>query len=58
MMTIETVRNVPTYAYNRPWWVAREADGDLWFYGAYDTEARAREVADMVDGLPVENPAA
>ncbi len=58
MMTIETVRNVPAYAATRRWWVVREADGALWFYGAYDTAERAREVADMVDGLPVENPAA
>jgi len=58
MMTIETVRNVPTYAARRRWWVVREVEGDLWFYGAYDTAERAREVADMVDGLPVENPAA
>ena len=54
MMTIETVRNVPAYAYDHPYWVVREADGDLWFYGAYDTIDRAREVAAMVGGVVVE----
>jgi len=58
MLNTEEIRNVPTYAYGHPYWVVREADGEYWFYGAYDTLARAREVAAMVDGLPVENPAA
>ena len=54
MMTIETVRNVPAYAYEHAYWVAREVEGSLWFYGAYDTADRAREVALMVGGVVVE----
>lgn len=55
MMNTDCVRNVPGYAYNgHPYWVVREVDGEYWFYGAYDTLVRAREVAAMVDGLAVE----
>jgi hypothetical protein len=55
MMNTDCIRNVPGYAYNgHPYWVVREVDGEYWFYGAYDTLARAREVAAMVDGLAVE----
>ena len=54
MMTFETVLNVPAYAYGYRFWVAREVEGRLWFYGAYPTADRAGEVALMVDGLVVE----
>lgn len=51
---MENIKNVPAYAYNHAWWVARSVDGELWFYGAYDTEERAREVAYMINGIIVE----
>ena len=54
MMTIETVRNVPAYAYEHAYWVAREVEGSLWFYGAYDTADRAHDVAMMMGGVVVE----
>lgn len=54
MMTIETVRNVPAYAYEYAYWVAREVEGSLWFYGAYDTADRAHDVAVTVGGVVVE----
>lgn len=53
MMTIETVRNVPAYAHEHAYWVARKVEGLLWFYGAYDTADRARDVAVMVDGVVI-----
>ena len=29
------VNNVPNYAKSKEWFVVREVDGELWFYGAY-----------------------
>ena len=45
------IYNTPTYATEYGYIVARACDGDLWFYGAYETEDRAKEVANEVDGL-------
>lgn len=49
--------NVPAYAEALRYWVAREVDGELWFYGAWDTFNRAAEAADEVDGVVRVNPA-
>ena len=49
-----TVYNVPTYAKEYNYMVARECDGKLWFYGAYETKERATEVAIEVRGIVVE----
>lgn len=54
MMTIDYINNVPGYADACPYWVAREVEGEYWFYGAYLNEARAREVAEMEGGVVVE----
>lgn len=48
---IAEVANVPDYAKDAAYIVARYDCNKLWFYGAWDNEARAQEVADEVDGL-------
>lgn len=54
MTCMESVRNVPAYAYSYDFWVVRVVDGVAWFYGAYGDGARARDVAAQVDGVAVE----
>ena len=49
------IENVPSYAKEHKFIVARVDDGLLWFWGAFDEECRAKEVADEVDGVVVEN---
>lgn len=44
------IQNMPEYAYEYDFVVARECDGDFWFYGAYKTEKRAYKVALEVGG--------
>lgn len=51
MRMIAEINNTPDYAEEYPYIVARPCETTLWFYGAYDTEARAKEVAFEVDGL-------
>lgn len=48
------IMNMPAYADEYRYIVARECDGDLWFYGAYETEDRAYGVARQVRGVVVE----
>lgn len=50
------VRNVPEYAYREdvPYWVCTVFRGQFWFYGAYKSLDRAKEVMmDVVDGVMV-----
>ena len=49
------VNNVPEYAAQYRYIVARLVDGDLWFWGAYGTMERATEAAESIDGLIVIN---
>lgn len=52
------VKNVPEYAKEKSgFMVASALDGELWFYGLYETYERAREVVRFVTKaviLPVE----
>lgn len=48
-----TVYNVPAYAAEYPYVVVRETEGEYWFYGAYETYARAVDVAYEVRGYVV-----
>ena len=49
------INNIPEYAKNREYIVCRYVDDELWFYGAYESQERAEEVAEMVDGWTIEN---
>jgi hypothetical protein len=49
------VCNVPEYAHKYKYWVVRFSSGYLWYYGGFDDENRAIEVANTEDGMVVTN---
>lgn len=49
---IVMINNCPRYGLDEEYIVARESDGELWFYGNYP-ERMAREVAREVGGVVV-----
>lgn len=51
-----TINNLPNYAKDYDFIVARKCDGELWFYGAYKTVERAVKVAVEVDGYVINTP--
>lgn len=49
------VKNVPEYAIEFAYWVARKDEhGQLWFYGAWNDIDAACKIANQVDGVVVE----
>ena len=47
--------NTPSYELKGGWTVARNCDAELWYYGCYDTEERAKEVAmELGNGVVLE----
>ena len=44
------IRNVPEYAFEKKYVVARECDGSLWFYAAFDCVDKAISCATEVGG--------
>ena len=47
---MDKIKNIPMYAYEHEFVVAREVDGDMWFYGAYDSVEKAENVANEIGG--------
>lgn len=46
----QVVRNMPDYAWHKNYVVARECDGDYWFWGGYDKVETAIEAANEIHG--------
>lgn len=44
------VNNVPEYAKDYAYMVARDCDGELWFWGSFNDCGKAHQVASEVDG--------
>ena len=44
------VENIPDYVKLGDTIVARVSNGEFWFYGKYDNDARAYEVAEEIGG--------
>ena len=44
------IKNLPTYATDYKYIVAKEVDGDWWFYGAYNEGSRAERAAIECNG--------
>ena len=51
MKITTTVNNLPANVTKYAWITARLVDGELWFYGAWQDEAGAREQALEIGGL-------
>ena len=50
------IHNVPAYAHDYPFYVVREVDGELWFWGAYrDVEQTWAIIETMNDARVVYN---
>lgn len=50
---MRTIHNVPAYAMNHLYIVVREAEGGLWFWGAYDDAEVAMDVCAEVQGITI-----
>lgn len=50
-----SVMNMPEYANNKKYIVARVYNGELYFWGAWDMKEEARNAADEIGGVVVEN---
>lgn len=50
---MENVKNVPEYASEYKYWVCRTIECELWFYGAYKTESKAKVVAEQIGNAVV-----
>lgn len=44
------IKNVPAYALGYPYFVAREVNGELWFWGAYRNQWNAADAAEEIGG--------
>ena len=49
------IQNMPEYADHYEFVVAREIDGELWFWGAYADRYKADQVAYDVAGVVIHN---
>lgn len=49
------IMNMPEYANHYEFVVAREIDGELWFWGAYADGFKADQVAHDVAGVVIHN---
>ena len=47
--------NMPEYANDYEFVVAREIDGDFWFWGAYENGFKAEQVAMEIGGVVIHN---
>lgn len=47
--------NAPEYASHYEFVVAREIDGDYWFWGAYADGFKADQIAHEIDGIIIHN---
>lgn len=51
MGVIMEIQNLPEYAKNHKYIVARMLDNDYWFYGAYDDIEQAQRIAQEIGGI-------
>ena len=52
---ITPVNNVPDYAKDTRFWVVTRNEDEFWFYGAWDDEKRAKDVAKKIEGYVLMN---
>jgi len=49
------IKNMPKYANEHEFIVARNFENDLWFWGAFDSRREANDVAEKIEGVVIEN---
>lgn len=49
------INNMPEYAFHKQYVVARVYNGELYFWGAWDTKEEAGNAADKIGGVVIEN---
>ena len=49
------IHNAPRYAEEYKYIVAREVNGDLWFWGAYSNVFKADQAAEEINGVVITN---
>ena len=49
------INNKPEYADHYEFMVARQIDGELWFYGAYRNGFKADQIASEIGGVVIHN---
>lgn len=49
------IQNMPEYANHYEFVVAREIDGELWFWGAYADGHKANQIAHDIAGVIIHN---
>lgn len=49
------IHNAPRYAEEYKYIVAREVNGDLWFWGAYSDVFKADQAAEEINGVVITN---
>lgn len=56
-VAVATVNNVPEYAKEMRFWVVshNKVDGSFWFYGSWDEEESAKDVAKEIEGYVLMN---
>lgn len=53
------INNIPDYVFDKDYnyWLTKYVDGELWFFGAYDTEKEVNEAKSSLDnGLVICEP--
>lgn len=50
------IKNLSDYAINYNYIVASAVNGDLWFYGAWNSKNLAYEIAMEIGGIVIKNP--
>ena len=56
LTTMKNVKNLSSYAYTCKYIVARECDGDLWYWGAWNDYETAYRASCEVRGIVITNP--
>lgn len=49
-----TINNLPDYYSDYEYIVARDIEGELWYWGAYHDQDRANNIAEDINGVVVE----
>lgn len=52
---MDEILNLPEYAWTRHWVVAKNVNGDIYFWGAWNEITKAMQAAEDIGGIVIEN---